>query len=480
MNDIEFQEKELKILRNAIDSASYALGKKNIQSKNITPIINILEKFLRNNPTLCYGGTAINNILPVKDRFYNKDIEVPDYDFFSPNALTYAKKLTDIYFKAGYTEVMATSGVHTGTYKVFVNFIPIADITYLDKDIFTNLLQKSIKVNGIAYCPPNFLRMSMYLELSRPMGDVSRWEKVLKRLILLNKHHPLSGDNCSQAKFARKYEGPKNHAFNIYNVVRRSAIDQGLVFFGGYASGLYGKYMSAKEKNQVDKIPDFDILSTEAENSAVIIKEHLKHAGYDNISINKKQCVGDLISTHYEIVVTHKNKTDVLCYIYNTTSCHSYNNITIDGEKLKIATIDTMLSFYLVFIYIDRPYYDVNRLLCMSEYLFRVQLKNRLEQKGLLKRFSIECYGTHQTLEDIRGEKSNAYKSLRDKKCGRGCKEFDMAFLRYIPSSDVVIDNWGNEISNETPVSKKTKQTKKQTKGLSRMKSKSQSKKYKR
>jgi hypothetical protein len=476
MNDIQFQEKELEILRNAIDSASDALGKKMVQSNNITSIINILEKFLRKNPTLCYGGTAINNILPEKDRFYNKNIGVPDYDFFSPNAVTCAKKLTDIYLKAGYTEVMATSGVHTGTYKIYVNFIPIADITYLDKDIFANLLKKCIKVNGIAYCPANFLRMSMYLELSRPMGDVGRWEKVLKRLILLNTHHPLSGNNCLQAKFARKYEGHKNHAVNIYNVVRRSVIDQGLVFFGGYASGLYGKYMSAKERNQVVKIPDFDILSTDAESSAVIIKEQLIHAGYDNITINNKPGVGELISMHYEIVVKHNNKTDVLCYIYNTTSCHSYNNITIDGEKLKVATIDTMLSFYLVFIYIDRPYYDVNRLLCMSEYLFKVQLKNRLEQKGLLKRFSIECYGRHNTLEDIRSEKSTAYKSLRDKKCGRGCKEFDMAFLRYIPRSEIVVDNSGNK----THVSKKTKQTKKQSNGHSRMKYKSQSKKYKR
>ena len=32
--------------------------------------------------------------------------------------------------------------------------------------------------------PPNYLRMAMYLELSRPDGDVSRWEKVLKRLTL--------------------------------------------------------------------------------------------------------------------------------------------------------------------------------------------------------------------------------------------------------------------------------------------------------
>ena len=30
----------------------------------------------------------------------------------------------------------------------------------------------------------------MFLELSRPMDDVSRWEKVLKRLTLLNLYNP--------------------------------------------------------------------------------------------------------------------------------------------------------------------------------------------------------------------------------------------------------------------------------------------------
>ena len=46
------------------------------------------------------------------------------------------------------------------------------------------------------YSSPTFLRMAMFLELSRPAGDVSRWEKVIKRLSLLNKHYPMRGKNC--------------------------------------------------------------------------------------------------------------------------------------------------------------------------------------------------------------------------------------------------------------------------------------------
>tara|TARA_X000000368_G_scaffold281224_2_gene223159 strand:- start:1944 stop:3305 length:1362 start_codon:yes stop_codon:yes gene_type:complete len=435
MKDISFQDKELKILREAVDNANTVLGKKMIKSDNIKTLISILENFIRTNKCLCYGGTAINNILPEQDKFYNKNVEIPDYDFFSPNPVECSKKLADIFFKEGYTEIEAKAGIHNGTYKVFVNFIPLADITFLDKSLFNNLMKKSIKINGISYCPPDYLRMSMYLELSRPMGDVSRWEKVLKRLILLNKNYPLKGNNCKNIDFLRNYEDSKEIADDIYKVVRKSIINQGLIFFGGYAASLYGKYMPKRERKQLSTIPDFDILSDDAKSSAYIIKEQLIHEGFKNIIINKKLGINDIISEHYEVMIKNNNKIDVLCYVYNTTSCHSYNVIYINGEKLKIATIDTMLSFYLIFIFINRPYYDLNRLLCMSEYLFKVQLRNRLEQKGLLRRFSINCYGKHHTLEDIRSDKAKKYKELRQKNLKSGNKEYDRYFLRYIPSN---------------------------------------------
>ena len=65
-----------------------------------------------------------------------------------------------------------------------------------------------------------------------------------------------------------------------------------------------------------------------------------------------------------------------------------------------------MLSFYLAFLYADRLYYDEDRILCMAEQLFIVQQKNRLSQKGLLKRFSVNCFGTQKTLTNIRAEKN--------------------------------------------------------------------------
>ena len=173
-----FEELELKILRDSIDKAEEREKRKK-NGPEIQDIINIVEDFIRKKKLICYGGTAINNILPQEDQFYDRDLEIPDYDFFSPNALNDAKELADIYAKK-YDEVEAKAGIHFGTYKVFVNYIPVADITYMNIELFKAIEKDSISVGGILYTPPDYLRMSMYLELSRPEGDVSRWEKVLK------------------------------------------------------------------------------------------------------------------------------------------------------------------------------------------------------------------------------------------------------------------------------------------------------------
>ena len=173
MSNDSFQDKELAILREAVDKAEERAGKKIAQSEDVKKIMSIVENFLRAKKLVCYGGTAINNILPLQDQFYNKNIEIPDYDFYSSTALAHAKELADIYNKAGYEEVTASAGVHHGTFKVYVNFIPVADITQLTPELFKAVKKEAIMVNGILYAPPDFLRMAMYLELSRPDGDVS-------------------------------------------------------------------------------------------------------------------------------------------------------------------------------------------------------------------------------------------------------------------------------------------------------------------
>ena len=446
--DLTFSDCELAILRTAVDKAEERQGKKTANSPEIKRIISIVENFLRKKNLVCYGGTAINNILPKQDQFYNTDIEIPDYDFYSPNALNDAKELTDIYVENGFQEVEAKSGQHHGTFKVFVNFIPVADITSLPKDLFTAIKKESIKVAGILYAPPNLLRMGMYLELSRPAGDVSRWEKVLKRLTLLNKHHPLVGKQCLQIEFQRKM-GHNEFSDKIYDNVQHTLIDQGVVFFGGYALSMYSQYMPKNLRHKLQKVPDFDVLSEEPLLTAQIVKERLTDIDVKNVKIIKRPGIGEIIAPNYEIKVGD----DTVAFIYQPLACHSYNIIKEDGYDVKIATIDTMLSFWLAFLYANRPYYDKDRILCMANYLFKVQEKNRLAQKGLLKRFSINCMGHQETVEEMRAEKAEKFSELKGKRNG---PEYEEWFLRYRPND--------KKIDKETNKTKKSKTAKKDKK----------------
>ncbi len=642
-DDVTYDEKELEILRQAVDLVEKRKGESIIRDPKVKKIISIVEEFIADKKLVCYGGTAINNILPEDAQFYNKDIELPDYDFYSDNALDHAKELADIYYKAGYEDVEAKSGVHHGTYKVFVNFTGIADITQMQPSLFKAISRDAIIKSGIRYAPPDFLRMAMYLELSRPDGDVSRWEKVQKRLTLLNNYYPLKGYECDKIEYQRGFEGAtrsntgeisisksrsktrskskstrttrstkrgggssrfgsssvkelkrdaikgvirkyrhlgaymkhlyfavpsheetigdfkytieedklthryrliatyerllgKDDEFiiysmkqkeldadsspsksesesespskspsespsksesesesespskskskspseskskskspefsvsksnisysssrekelaesDVYNIVRNVFIKNRAVFFGGYANILYSRYMPKQQRRIIQKIPDFDVLSEEPRALCDAVVRELTANKYTGVKYTKHAGFGEVISEHYDIRIGD----EVIAFLYKPLACHSYNTIRIDNESIRIATIDTMLSFYLAFIYADRVYYDVNRILCMSQFLFDVQQHNRLKQTGLLKRFSINCYGKQPTLESMRFEKTEKYEELKGK---RGSREFEEWFLRYIPYENA--KNKGKK-TNSGPKTRKRKQKK--------------------
>ena len=445
--DLSFADCELAILRMAVDEAETKIARRVVNSDEVQKIIEIVEEFIRHKKLICYGGTAINNILPEEERFYNKDIEIPDYDFFSQNALNDAKELTDIYYKKGFLDVEAKSAQHHGTYKVFVNYIPVADITFMPNEIYNILKKDTISIDGILYAPPNFLRMSMYLELSRPAGDTSRWEKILKRLMLLNKNYPITDINCNEIDFQREMENKENQS-KIYENVKNTLINQGVVFFGGFSNVLYSQYMPKNLQKKIENIADFDVLSNNPEKTAEIVKERLDDNGVKHVKIIKHSNIGEIIPEHYEVRIGK----DSILFIYKPIGCHSYNILMMNGKKVRVATIDTMLSFYLAFLYANKPYYNqfIDRILCMSKFLFDVQQKNRLSQKGLLKRFSILCYGHQESIEEMKAKKAEKYKELKQ---SGNKKLFEEWFLNYKPDNE-----------EKKSVNKKTKTTRKKTK----------------
>jgi hypothetical protein len=189
--------------------------------------------------------------------------------------------------------------------------------------------------------------------------------------------------------------------------------------------------------------------------------EIIRENGYKNIKTVKHDAIGEIIPERYEVRVGK----DTIAFIYKPIGCHSYNTININDKEINVATIDTMLSFYLAFIYADKPfpYFNKDRILCMAEFLFNVEQENRLEQRGLLKRFSLECYGKQPTLETIRAEKTEKFKELSGK---RGTREYEEWFLKYTPGSTMKSKDERDENKLKKTVKnvEKKKQTRKRRK----------------
>lgn len=373
--------------------------------------LTVVKEFIQKNRVMCYGGTAINNLLPKEDQFYDSKKDVPDYDFFSETPQLHATKIADELATLGYKSVEVKPGVHVGTFKVFSDYIGVADISQLDKDIFERLWDQSIQKNGIHYVPPNFLRMSMYLELSRPRGDVSRWKKVYSRLMLLNKHYPLK---CP----AIKKEVEQRHVSSeLTKKIEKILIKEDVILLGLNAASFQKKGPVPEWKFPLD-------LLVEPQKYESII-EKLKDIFEESVTVESYKAYGELLPPHTDIDDA-KTKT-TLIRVYQTDACHSYHE-TSDG--LMIASIPTILQFILSVLYAPKHFLEEipeERFLCTAQAL--IELANNTTSRRYKLLTPVTCIGKQKTLIDMRAEKSKLYDKLK------GSPKFLEIFFTYSPTS---------------------------------------------
>jgi hypothetical protein len=386
---------ELESIKKIAESQGEMLEERGAKDPSVTKSTKIVEDFLKTHRVLCYGGTAINNLLPEKDRFYG-ETETPDYDFFTETPQEHGVYLSDKMSAAGIDSIEMKPGVHLGTYKVFADYHGMADLTFLAPDIFNHLWKERITRHGINYVHPNFLRMSMYLELSRPEGDVSRWEKVYTRLTLLNKHYPLK---CNRHGKAPEDLSPE-HKKEAISILKNHPV----ILLGFTA-------VSRHEK----KAHWYTPVSMLAE------KEHI-----EKIVKGKK-------TVEHEATELLPHRTDVLdedgeavFQFYETQACHSYHTT---GDGLKIASIPTTLTFFLALAYSGESADEISRLLCVSQRLMELAADKPARMFSLLT--PTTCLGKQKELIDLRRERVGLYTKMKDKK---DSPDFVQYFFTYSPT----------------------------------------------
>lgn len=168
--------------------------KMNSKMKASLKMLKLVEKFIKVNEGILYGGLAMNSLLPKELRFYD-DNELPDFDFFTINAGDLSIELSDHLQenKFKYTEVK--HAMHEGTYKVFTNFQDVADITQLSQAeydvIFKMSIPTKVTYKTLRIAPVDFIKALAYLELCIPLGASFRWTKVYRRLLLFESAYPI-------------------------------------------------------------------------------------------------------------------------------------------------------------------------------------------------------------------------------------------------------------------------------------------------
>jgi hypothetical protein len=392
--------------------AQKQIDKETAGNPEVKKMIKIVQEFIETHRVMCYGGTAINNLLPPQDQFYDYSLEIPDYDFFSETPQVHSAKLADRLANAGFASVQVKPGLHLGTFKVFADYIPVADVSHMDPAMFKKLWSESIEKNKIHYVPPNFLRMSMYLELSRPKGDVSRWKKVYDRLQLLNKHHPLTCPAGTE-RVSDEYLDEDTRS-----KIRRIMEDEKVVLLGFNASMMQDK---APKKWMLP----LDLLATPEKRSELTKKLVDSLGGPSKVKSRDFPAYEELMPPCTDITDRNKN---VLVRVYETQACHSYHQ-TPSG--LMVASIPTLLQFFLSTLYAPKEFMESKpeqRFLCTAEHMVNLANNSKRKYKILTP---LTCLGTQKDLVTMRAETAELFNKLKEDKNSR---EFLELFFQYTPT----------------------------------------------
>ena len=373
-----------KKLNEVVDQAQVRLDLETANNPALRKAIHIVENFLKKTGRVCYGGQAINAQLPQKDQFYNPEISLPDYDFFSPDAADDTDALIAEFKASGYTEISKRIGIHEGTTKIYVNFTAIADITSVIAGFYNSIYKKSVVVHGIRYADPIFLRMMMYLELSRPRGQVDRWKKVYERLTLLDHAHPLPGCKMVNNPIVESRAAAAARPDLVrYMIAKKRA------FLGADIQILYkpsaARSAPARTRFLLQGSAPVVFLSPDAEMDGSILSEltHTKKVpiiGYQNI---------------LPAMVALYKDTNLVCLIVQEEACHAVISLPLTKQRhLRLASLETVLTFMIGLYYRDEPLLIVDKsVLCWLKQYVDLSDRYKIKPTKLIPAFPLECTG---------------------------------------------------------------------------------------
>lgn len=346
------------------------------------PMFDVILDIIIKKNLICYGGFALNALLPKTRKIY-KPKTLPDYDCFSIQAKKDAIEIADKLVKKNYKYVEVKSGLHKGTYKVYAEFKPVADITQVNTPLFKYLSNNSIIVNDIHICPPAFLLWSLYKELCRPEGSGFRWEKVYARYLIFHKHYKFESLPITQKDMTENS--------TEFDILKEFIKDKQYTVIGHYAVSIHLDKPCKISSN----FYNIDILTDNLERTCQEIKELFGNSiEFKKTTNNFKEVISNTINIFY-------NKTR-FCKLYQTDSCYSYQK----KNNFRCGTVDTILHLlygeYISSIHFNTLNGVFSKSLQQIILLLEKYSNNNLSDPE--RRLRLACTGYERTVNDIKKE----------------------------------------------------------------------------
>ena len=393
----------LEKLQNQVDEAETLRDLKAAKSPLVRSAIKVVEKFLKKTGRICYGGQAINALLPSQLKFYDPKKTIPDYDVYTPTLEKDLRAVLSQLRREGFPEVGHREGLHEGTIKISVAYNDILDLTAMDPEIYGVLVSRAATVGGIHYADANFLRSNMYKELSQPEGEIDRWEKVYTRLVLLNEAIPVK--TCKEGSLLRS--GSAEIPKNIYLEIIDFLIANKRILAGANIDQIYKK----KTKNYSWILEDTQVpiifYSPDIENDTLHLKTLIDDPKFRSEIF---EAHGDVVPAAVCIFIG-----DILvAIIVEEGACYSYNKISIGSgsssganSELLVGSLDTAIRlFYQLSLLRDFPAIAETSIHCVAQNLVDISMKIRSGAiQSQFPLFSIECSGHQFTKGSLIREK---------------------------------------------------------------------------
>lgn len=376
-------DSKLDVLKNIVDSQQ---RKEEISDyKKHGEMYDLVKDAIRNKGLVLYGGYALNALMPKSHRIY-KDKTLPDLDAFSTSAKKDAIEIGLELKKAGYSYIEVKSGVHKGTYKVFAEFKPVADITQVSKALFSYLSSNSKEVSSMKVCPPEFLMWSLYKELCRPQGSGFRWEKIYARYLVFHR----------QFRFKEKALSIKDTSpSTVPEVIKKMsevAKKKAYAVVGHFAVKLH----TGKPCKILKSMPDFEFIVENIDEAFQQIQADLGvELGFKK---NPTNSFYEVMS--YSASITYNGMN--LCRLYQTDSCYSYQQT----NGYRVGTVDTVLHF-LYGTYMTSSHFNTsNGLLADASKRLIIALEEHAQKElsDPKQRLKVKCVGYEKTILNVKKE----------------------------------------------------------------------------